>query len=505
MSDTQNIRNELQGLRPSQVIIDELTNAANAEPTGGRFLSLPSIERVMPLLGKPIEVVCRLTLNEFTSLWLDNGLIGAQVEFEGMIADVVRFYRGAGYSLVSRRIMDHLTRDFTIQQVEYYERDLKDNGNIDNALAYAKSLKMVVPKEYPDDILPSDSRYDSLVSALILTYRESYRGNPNDVAMKVFEHKRNGFSVRQAERYECYYRQIGSGGEARDFATSSDEIPPHWKLPEWKAPEPKKVTWKETFLRSTFPDGVPILLAKKVAKLEDKKEILKTVFMHQNPKTPRKKKALKANPAMLVRLREHNLADHATAYLTRLERFYFGSDARRENREDLRSFVTRFGKVAKPVTADEGILTHPAFKVEKCGNDTTLAHGDRGFRIVVTTRNDVWFTHLGQSMNFGKLSFAISLRDQTIEYVKRPDNFSGNPNPYIGTSGKVCMGSNQASIMTSFKAGKLSDALSELFHTMTHFNPDSTPYEGLDHFFNKAQVGSLVRNNGEMPEIEVIA
>lgn len=508
MNEQQTQASSLNGLNPSHIIIDEEV-AMPADQQEEHFITTPEIERIRCLLRmNTIEDVCKLSLEAFNSLYSIFGYVNAEQEFRDVIASIVRHYRGETYLNVTRRVNDHWDRGFTFQQMEYYERKLMETGEVEIAISYARNIGVSpnVEASQGDEIMPSDSRYNDLVKAIILTYRHTYRGNNYAVMGKLSDHKRNVFSVRQVLRYETHYSQEGNTSGAMDFArNSSAPIPSDWLLTEWKAPEFKKVTWKETFLRATFPEGVPALLARKVAKLTDKKDILKTVFMYQNPKTPRKKKVLKPNPAMLIRLREHNLADHNGTYIARLEQFYLGSDARRENREDLRQWVIRFGKVAKPVTSDEGILTHPAFKVDKCGNDTTLAHGDRGFRIVVTTRNDVWFTYLGQQMNFGKLSFAISLRDQTIGYVSRPDNFSGHPNPYISNSGKVCMGSNQASIMSNLKAGKLSEALSELFHTMTNFNPDSTPYEGLDHFFSKAQVGTLTRNNGQLAEIEVIA
>lgn len=507
MNEQQTQASSLNGLNPTHVIIDEEV-AMPADQQEEHFITTPEIERIRCLLGmNTIEDVCKLSLEAFNSLYSIFGYVNAEQEFRDVIASIVRHYRGETYLNVTRRVNDHWDRNFTFQQVEYYERKFIETGDVSEAVDYALTLGAVPHVEAPqgDEIMPSDPRYDELVKTIILTYRTTYRGDNAAVMDKLSDHKRNNFSVNRVLRYETHYSREGNTSDAMWFARDSRApIPSDWLLPEWTAPQTKKVTWKETFLRATFPEGVPALLARKVAKLTDKKDILKTVFIYQNPKTPRKKKAFKANPAMLTRLREHNLADHNGIYINRLEQFYYGSDARRDNREDLRIFVTRFGKVAKPVTSDEGILTHPAFKVDKCGNDTTLAHGDRGFRIVVTTRNEVWFTYLGQQMNFGKLSFAISLRDQTIGYVSRPDNFSGHPNPYISNSGKVCMGSNQASIMNNLKAGKLSEALSELFHTMTNFNPKSTPYEGLDHFFSKAQVGTLTRNNGQLAEIEVV-
>jgi hypothetical protein len=106
-------------------------------------------------------------------------------------------------------------------------------------------------------------------------------------------------------------------------------------------------------------------------------------------------------------------------------------------------------------------------------------------------------------MNFGKLSFCVNLSYGTIESVKRGDNFRGNACPYISDQ-KVCMGDNKPTIMQALKEGRTSDALTELYATMTNYNPNSTPYLGLDHFFQKVLDGTLLKNDGSRPEIEVI-
>jgi len=496
----------LSGIQPTRTILDELIPAP--AQYHGTFLMLPAIESLMYTLSLSLEQVCTLTYEQFAEVCSQQSMAFPSTRFDDAIREIVQHYRGTNYGAVDRRIRDHRNRNYTFQQVEYYERKLAETGEVETAIEYSQNIiaSSSPPVIYPNDVSPSDANYRTLAMEMISRYR--YRGEPESLKSKAVDHQGRGFTIRQVERYEAHYNQYSNMQEAINFARGTDEIPATWLKEPMKPIEPKKVLWKDVFLSQVFPQGAPKKLLSKVATLTEKADILKAVFIYNNPKKQRKIRAFRPNGRFLAKLREHNSADHAAIYLARLEQFYRGIDARRNHGNDLVRYCSSMGKIARPVLCDELVLTHSLFMVEKCGEDRKVVYGqehyNKGFRLIVTTRNDVYYSYLGQRMNFGKLCFNVNLRDQSIVSIKLPENFQDNVCPYISNESRVCMGNNERSIRDKLAAGQISEALNELYLTMTNFNPDSTPYAGLDHYFEKANLGSLKRNNGEKPEIEVI-
>lgn len=443
-----------------------------------------------------------------------------EISRETQIREIVLRHRGAHYPYfrLRNRVNDHVDRGYTLAQVEEYESVMAATGNSTRALEAGNNLRQVASTTSDaldaiayslaglppsEEILPSDPRYNELASEIILRYR--YRGEPEGLATKVRDHRRENLSIRQVERYEAHYNQYNNFGAALRFARETTTIPSEWLRDPLKRVEPKPLDWRIALLQNLYPYGVPVKLMKKVPLLADKAAVLKAVFKYNNPRTPRKVRERKPHAKFLLRLLAHNSEDHHADYIHRLENFF--RSVKNRSGHDMVHFVANHKEIVQAIPGDTGVLTHSLFKVEKCEGDRLTASGrlktNDGFKLIVTTRNDVYYTHLNQRMNFGKLSFVVNLRDQTITSFKRPENFKDNACPYISNE-KVCMGSNQHSIMKNFKAGNLSEALTELYLTMVQFNPDSTPYEGLDKFFSRAHMGELLRNNGEQPEIEVI-
>ncbi len=450
------------------------------------------------------------------------------VEFRDEIIRLVREYRSLGYadSLVHRRLEEHLDRRWTLEQIEAYERTMQgSDGVISMATEAAERVgranvtaveevfspdiidsgfvPLLLDESIPDEIMPSDSRYDGLVNVIIRTYRNT--SDAGTIKEKLEDNRSRNFSVRLVERYEASYNQSHNLTVSLNFARGNDPIPDNWKKEIPKPRTPTEIKWKDAFLKSVFPKGTPKKLSTRLANTDDKKVILKAVFLYNNPKTPRKVRAPRPNPHFKKSIELHNSQDHKEVYYARLQRFFEGAKARRGN--DIVNFVSREKGINLMSNIDPSVLIHPLFTIEKFSEDCKKPWENvvsrKGLRFVFTTRNEVYFTHLDQRMNFGRLSILINFREHTISCIKRDENFTAQPFPYINEQ-TVCMGSNAQSIMGALKEGRVSEALTELYTTMTHYNPNSTPYKGLGEFFQGARDGILKRNNGEQPEIEVI-
>lgn len=266
-----------------------------------------------------------------------------------------------------------------------------------------------------------------------------------------------------------------------------------------KARKPIPVFDKAIFIGTMMPRPSQALLDI-LAPLTEKADILKAVFEYNNK--PRKPKKYRVNKRLVAFVKAHNDAVNDD-YVKKLEAFH----------REVKMAYNRGGGVGvlihgnigmtKGVTIEESILSHPLFKVTKIGEAVRTNYGRitrLGMRLVVTTREDVIFSYMGERLNFGKLTFSILLNRMEVKFIPKAQNFRDNAAPYLNGRG-VCMGDNSYTFSRKLSNGKLFDALTELYTTMTVYNPHSTPYKALDQFFEQANKGHLFRKNGERAEV----
>jgi hypothetical protein len=254
---------------------------------------------------------------------------------------------------------------------------------------------------------------------------------------------------------------------------------------------------KGTFLHSLSPSKELSLI---LAPLEEKEAVLKAVFEYYNK--PKKIALRRTSQKAVAFVKEHN-ALVEQAYINRLHNFYIGA-MEAFNKGTVGAFVSDQLPIVKDKTIDETIFTHQLFKVTAIGNHKTSQWGrvkHHGLRLKVTTREEVWYTFEGYRLNFGRLSFNIFLDEHKVTFQHTLGNFCGNACPYISHN-RVCLGENSYSFGQKLKEGRLSEALTELYTTMTRFNTEGTPYRGLDRFFESAHKGSLRYSSGKLAVLE---
>jgi hypothetical protein len=128
------------------------------------------------------------------------------------------------------------------------------------------------------------------------------------------------------------------------------------------------------------------------------------------------------------------------------------------------------------------------------------------------TKNDLVMTHKNPSagldiqVNLGKLIAELSLPDMWFSLRPNKDNVgnlftrNGYYHPYASTSGSICWGNADGEAARLMASGKIHEALVLMQGLLTHYSPDTTPYESLENFHN-----AYLRSQGIEPPIRVRA
>ncbi len=255
---------------------------------------------------------------------------------------------------------------------------------------------------------------------------------------------------------------------------------------------------KETFLLSI--KASPELIAH-VANLTEKEAILKAVFEFKQMPVKMKKERINKRALAFVTSYNKRVQD---SYVDSLKIFHEGVMQAFKNGE-VTDYVSEWSPIKIGTILEESIFQHPLFKVLSVGEVDRSNYGRvrrDGVRIKIVTRDDVFFTHEGNRLNFGKFGFNIYLQGNRITYNGNSMNFGlGGAGPYI-TGRSVCLGSNSYTVATKIKEGRIYEAMTELYTVMTHFNPESSPYRGIDVYFQRCKDNSLYRKNGQKAQFE---
>lgn len=231
--------------------------------------------------------------------------------------------------------------------------------------------------------------------------------------------------------------------------------------------------------------------------LTEKADILKAVFDFNNSAAPKPIELTPATRAMKNAIKIYN-ASVDERYLSRLRSFHDAVHGLIGEDSELLEYVSNEKEIEQGNKLGEEMFKHRLFKVVRL-----YRRGPRRQPVLymdIVTREDVFFSFMGNRLNFGKYSFNLTLDGGNagkVRFLMGASNFHLYAGPYIAND-SVCLGENVRSVQNAIREGRLEAAMTELYTVMTQYNPDSSPYCALDRFFQDVKDGRLFRNNKQM-------